>query len=158
MLSRPALGATQPPIQWVLGALCPRVKRPGREANHSPPTNAEDKKMWVYTSTPPYVFMAWWFTTSSDMNVLQTELSMTYRKYKEWAHMPLEAHLISQFIITLPSGLPSLTRKTGNYTSIQFRLFGNVPFLCWNYTGASPMFQFAVRPSVVFRKFCLLEF
>jgi hypothetical protein len=28
------------------------VKRPGREADHSPPTSAEVKKMWVYTSTP----------------------------------------------------------------------------------------------------------
>jgi hypothetical protein len=36
----------------------PGVKRPGRKADHSPPTNAEVKKMWIYTSTPPYVFMA----------------------------------------------------------------------------------------------------
>jgi hypothetical protein len=34
------------------------VKRPGREADHSPPTSAEVKKTWIYTSTPPYVFMA----------------------------------------------------------------------------------------------------
>jgi hypothetical protein len=34
--SRPALGFTQPPIQWVPGALSPGVKRPGREADHSP--------------------------------------------------------------------------------------------------------------------------
>jgi hypothetical protein len=34
------------------------VKRQGREADHSPPTSAEVKKMWIYTSTPPYVFMA----------------------------------------------------------------------------------------------------
>jgi hypothetical protein len=27
----------QPPIQWVLGALSLKVKRPGREAGHSPP-------------------------------------------------------------------------------------------------------------------------
>jgi hypothetical protein len=33
--SRPALGSTQPPIQWVPGALFPGVKRPGREADHS---------------------------------------------------------------------------------------------------------------------------
>jgi hypothetical protein len=26
--------------------------------NHSPPTSAEVKKMWIYTSTPPYDFMA----------------------------------------------------------------------------------------------------
>jgi hypothetical protein len=25
----------------------------GREADHSPPTSAEVKKMWIYTSTPP---------------------------------------------------------------------------------------------------------
>jgi hypothetical protein len=36
----------------------PGVKRQGREADHSPPTNAEFKKMWIYTSTPPYVFRA----------------------------------------------------------------------------------------------------
>jgi hypothetical protein len=56
--SRPALGATQPPIQWVPGALSPGVKRPGRKADHSPPTRAEVKKTWIYTSTPPYAFMA----------------------------------------------------------------------------------------------------
>jgi hypothetical protein len=38
-------------------ALSPRVKRPEREAEHSNPTSAE-VKMWIYTFTPPYVFMA----------------------------------------------------------------------------------------------------
>jgi hypothetical protein len=33
------------------------VKRPGRGANHSPPSSAEVKNTWIYTSTPPYVFM-----------------------------------------------------------------------------------------------------
>jgi hypothetical protein len=56
--SRLALGPTQLRIQWVTGSLSPGVKRPGREAGHSPPTSAEVKKMWVYTSTPPSVFMA----------------------------------------------------------------------------------------------------
>jgi hypothetical protein len=56
--SRPALGPTQPPIQWVPGALSPGVKRLEREADHSPPASAEVKKIWIYTSTPPYAFMA----------------------------------------------------------------------------------------------------
>jgi hypothetical protein len=50
--SRPALRSTQTPIQWVPEALFPGVKRPRREVNHSPPTNAEVKKIWIYTSTP----------------------------------------------------------------------------------------------------------
>jgi hypothetical protein len=41
--SRSALGPTQPPIQWVPGALSLGVKRPEREANHSPPSSAEVK-------------------------------------------------------------------------------------------------------------------
>jgi hypothetical protein len=36
----------------------PGVKRQGREADHSPPTGAEVKKMWISTSTSPYVLMA----------------------------------------------------------------------------------------------------
>jgi hypothetical protein len=35
----------KPPIQCVKGSLFPAVKRPGREADHSPPTNAKVKKM-----------------------------------------------------------------------------------------------------------------
>jgi hypothetical protein len=49
-----------PPNLYPLGtgALSPGVKRPGREADHSPPTSVEIKNTWVYTSTPPYAFMA----------------------------------------------------------------------------------------------------
>jgi hypothetical protein len=58
MSPRPALGATQPPIEWVAGAVSLGARRPGREADHSPPTSAKVKKTWIYTSTPSYVFMA----------------------------------------------------------------------------------------------------
>jgi hypothetical protein len=40
------------------GGTFPGIKRPGREADHSPPASAEVKKMWIYTSTPTYSFMA----------------------------------------------------------------------------------------------------
>jgi hypothetical protein len=40
------------------GNSSPGVKRPGREADHSPPNSAEVKKMGIYTSTPPNAFMA----------------------------------------------------------------------------------------------------
>jgi hypothetical protein len=58
MSSRPVLGSTQPPIQLVPRALSPAVKRPGHEADHLPPISAEVKKMWIYTFTPTYAFMA----------------------------------------------------------------------------------------------------
>jgi hypothetical protein len=41
-----------------MGALSPEVKLLEREADHSPPISAEVKKIWIYTSTPPYAFMA----------------------------------------------------------------------------------------------------
>jgi hypothetical protein len=37
------LGSTQPPIQWVPGALSLGIKRPRREADHSSPSSAEVK-------------------------------------------------------------------------------------------------------------------
>jgi hypothetical protein len=54
--SRLVLGHTHPPIQWVPWA--PGVKQPGRKADHLPPTSAEVKKTWIYTSNPPYALMA----------------------------------------------------------------------------------------------------
>jgi hypothetical protein len=41
--SRTALGPTQPPLQWVLGAVSLGVKPPGRETDHSPLSSAEVK-------------------------------------------------------------------------------------------------------------------
>jgi hypothetical protein len=40
------------------GGSFPEGKAQGREADHSPPASAEFKEMWIYTSTPPYAFMA----------------------------------------------------------------------------------------------------
>jgi hypothetical protein len=38
---RPALWHTQSPIQWMLGAVYPGVKRQGLEVDHSHPSSAE---------------------------------------------------------------------------------------------------------------------
>ena len=57
--SRPALGPTQPSIQWVPG-LSPEIKRPGRDVDHWPPSSAEVKErveLDLYSSSgPSYVF------------------------------------------------------------------------------------------------------
>jgi len=52
-VSRLALGLTQPPVQWVLGALYLGVKRPRREVDHSPSSSAEVKEfVELYLQSP----------------------------------------------------------------------------------------------------------
>jgi hypothetical protein len=46
-------GATQPPVQWVPGVLSPGVKaRPGRDADHSPPSSVEVENEELYLLSP----------------------------------------------------------------------------------------------------------
>jgi hypothetical protein len=54
------------PIQLLLGALSLGAKRSGRAAHHSPPSSADVKNAWSYTSTPPYIFMAWDLLTNRE--------------------------------------------------------------------------------------------
>jgi hypothetical protein len=72
-VSRPALRPTQPPIQWVTGGLPSGVKRPGHEADHLPPPNAEVKNRWSYTSIP---HMSAWHGARYNFIFLQ---SLTYK-------------------------------------------------------------------------------
>jgi hypothetical protein len=39
------------------GGSFPGGKAVEREVDHSPPASAEVKKMWIYTSTPPYALL-----------------------------------------------------------------------------------------------------
>jgi hypothetical protein len=56
------LFTTQPPIQWVQGDLSLGVKRPGREADYSPPSSAEITNEWIYTSTSPILLHGFVFS------------------------------------------------------------------------------------------------
>jgi len=52
-VSRTALVPTQSPIQFLLGAVSLRVKRPELEADHSPPSSAEIKQcVEIYLHSP----------------------------------------------------------------------------------------------------------
>jgi hypothetical protein len=50
--SRPGLGLTQPPIQWVQRALSPGVKWPESETDHSPPSSVVVKTVDLYIHFP----------------------------------------------------------------------------------------------------------
>jgi hypothetical protein len=52
-MSRLALVPTQPHIQRVPEVLSFGIKRPGCEADDSPPSSAEVKNAWSYILTPP---------------------------------------------------------------------------------------------------------
>jgi hypothetical protein len=57
-----ALGPTQPPIQWVPGALSLGVKWPGREADHSPPGQ---RKSGAVLPLHQYASMVWYSVKST---------------------------------------------------------------------------------------------
>jgi hypothetical protein len=54
---RPALGPTQPLIQWAPGTLSLGVKRPESEADNSPSSSPEVKNAWSYFSAPPIIHL-----------------------------------------------------------------------------------------------------
>jgi hypothetical protein len=76
----PALRSTQRPIQWVQRAISLRVKRPGREDDHSPPASAEVKPISFHGAvlnylsigtTLPY-HMEYWWTRGGEVNSLES--------------------------------------------------------------------------------------
>jgi hypothetical protein len=56
----------QPPIQLVPGALSLGVKRPGCEADYSPPYSARKRTPGATPPLPQYVFMAWYLVKRRD--------------------------------------------------------------------------------------------
>jgi hypothetical protein len=117
MSSRPALGPTQPPIQWVQRALSPGLKRPVHEAYHLPPTTAEVKKTWVYhayihspirlyevvlkKSRTDIVLLLPYTTTTTNFSSKPNKLiQRQYSKLVFWKYSVFESRLGHQ-----PSGL-----------------------------------------------------
>jgi hypothetical protein len=63
-----SMGVVRHPVSYPTGTRYPfpGVKRPAREADHSPPSSAEVKNAWSYNSTPQYVFIAWCLVKHRD--------------------------------------------------------------------------------------------
>jgi hypothetical protein len=75
-VTRLAAWPTQPPNQWVLGALSLVVQWPGHEAGHSPPSNAEDKT----GGAPPCLH-------GTVLNKLNTGTTLPYDIYVQFIHV-----------------------------------------------------------------------
>jgi hypothetical protein len=101
--SRQIPGPIQPLIQLVSWALSPGLKGTGRETDHSPPSSAEVKNSWNYTSTPPYVFIVWclikhWRSVPYKLKTFISNifhwsqcLKKYSRPYHHWQHSPAGA-------------------------------------------------------------------
>jgi len=72
--SRPVLGPTQPPIQWVPGTHTLGVKQQGHEDDHSHPSRAKVKSAWGYTSTLPICFCGVVLRYNTDNFILHFHL------------------------------------------------------------------------------------
>jgi hypothetical protein len=58
--------AIELPVQWVKGGSFPRRQAAVWGAEYSPLCSAEVKYAWNHTSTPRYVFMAWYIINHRD--------------------------------------------------------------------------------------------
>jgi hypothetical protein len=69
-LVRNGSGALPASYPMFTGGIFAGVKRSARKADHSPQSSAEVKNAWSYTSTLPYVFMAWCLVKHRDFTFL----------------------------------------------------------------------------------------
>jgi hypothetical protein len=105
---RPVLGPNQPPIQWVPGVLSPEVKRPGRETDHSPPSNAEVRNAWRYTST---LNMSSWHGTC-----LSTGTSLPYHPITSKNMKTKFSYKSSAYLQLLCTAATTFTHKANQLT------------------------------------------
>jgi hypothetical protein len=91
--SRPALGPTQPPVQW-LPSFLPRVKRPGSGINHTSPFSAEVKERielyFCSPSGPSWPVLGWtslfFFGT---IHYYWFRFYLTELRYRAWSYREL---------------------------------------------------------------------
>jgi hypothetical protein len=112
--SRPALSPTQPPIQWVAGALSLGVKRPVGEADHPP------KLMrGAIPPLPQYAFMAW-CSVKAQHNFICTFFFYPAWKIEEYKHLNLAD---MQLFLTIDSNGPCwIWTRITNMMDVRYKI------------------------------------
>jgi hypothetical protein len=112
--SRKALGPTQTPIQWVLGALCLEVKWPGHESDHWLLSSAKVKE-WVelYLHSPN--------SPSWRGAQLKHRDNFTFCLYLYLLGLYILSTLFSNFLILFQWSLLGLSAVSGVYMKPTFR-------------------------------------
>jgi hypothetical protein len=109
------VGPIQLPVQW-LPEFCPGCKMAGGEINNSPPSSAEVKHKWSYTSLLPYAFMA------STATALPFTITMSHF-YN--IILKLSFHISIHYIFGFVSSLEVLQLKLTTFMSF--------PLACYSY-------------------------
>jgi hypothetical protein len=71
------------------GALYPRIKQPGRETDHSPPSSSEVKNGGAIIPLPPHIFLVWCFTFSHFIPVFPAETEENHKRPQPAQLVPL---------------------------------------------------------------------
>ena len=125
--SRPALWPTQPPVQWVPG-LSPGVKRPGRGADHPPPSKCRGHErvgLYLYSPSGPQWPVIWRSFTFCLDNTREYRLCP---KHTNGSRNDSSLCPVTQFVMTLAFSCPPfILRQYGkdrvNWVYTYFRHF-----------------------------------
>jgi hypothetical protein len=86
--------STQTPIQWVPGALSPGLKRPGREADHSPPFSADVKEcVGLYLHSP--ITPSWRGVQLHNKKKKSTRTTLPYISLETFGYILVYTHIIT---------------------------------------------------------------
>jgi hypothetical protein len=125
-------------IQRIPAALSPGVKRPAREADHSPPSSAEVRKYGAIPPLPQYVFMSWCLVKRRD-------------------NLPLPSHSnccpkLAQWLDTFLRTRDFKSKRTYNFENDEYFYSRNFEFVDFSAVFLWP--KFVALPSNCLRKPC----
>jgi hypothetical protein len=133
------IGSGTHPASYLMGTrnISPGIKRPEFEADHSPPTSAEVKKLRMHSSTPPPIllhgvvsnWLSTWttlLTISGSLQILRLRSKSNSELLDDWRFT------VNQFVLA-----PSPLRTKNNHSFIQLNTWDYSPYVTSTLTGGS---------------------